>query len=78
MTQQSDEYKAGQELAAATVASEVESKPFTVRRVESGENADANQHIWGLLEDVREHAPTDVRDEAVRLLTECSRQVTLI
>ena len=52
------------------LASEVESKPFTVRRVETGENAEAKQHIRGLLEDVREHAPPDVRDEAVRLLTE--------
>lgn len=78
MTQRSHVFKAGQELAAATIASEVESKPFTVRRVETGENAEAKQHIRGLLEDVRKHAPPDVRDEAVRLLTECSRRVTLI
>ena len=38
--------------------------------MESGENADAKQHIRWLLEDVREHAAPDVRDEAVRLLTE--------
>ena len=70
MTQRSHVFKAGQELAAATVASEVESKPFTVRGVETGENSEAKQHIRGLLEDVREHAPPDVRDEAVRLVTE--------
>ena len=34
MTQRSHVFKAGQELAAAPVASEVENKPFTVRRVE--------------------------------------------
>ena len=63
-------FKTGQELAAASVASEVDSKPLTVRKVGTGGNAEAKQHIRGLLEDVREHAPPDVRDEAVRLLTE--------
>ena len=70
MTKLNHVFKARQELAAATAASEVESKSFTGRRVETGENADAKQHVGGLLEDVREHAPPDVRDEAVRLLTE--------
>ena len=63
-------FKAGQELAAATIAPEVVSKPFTVRKEGTGENAELKQHILGLLEDVCEHAPPDLRNETVRLLTE--------
>lgn len=46
---------------AVTLASEVESKPVTVRKVGTGENAETP----GLLEDVLKHAPPDVNDEAV-------------
>ena len=70
MTQRSHVFKAGQELAAASVASKVEIRPVTVRKVaEKKKNAETKQHIRGLLEDIRKHAPPDVRDEAVRLLT---------
>ena len=62
-------FKAGQELASADLASEVEREPVTVREVVVGENSAPEQHIKGLLEDVHEHAPPDVRDEVVRLLT---------
>ena len=63
-------FKAGQEFAAADLASEVEREPVTVRQVVAGGNSAPKQHIQGLLEDVREHAPSDMRDEAVRLLTD--------
>lgn len=46
----------------ATVASEEEGKPLIVRKIGIGENAETKQHIRSFLK--------DVRDEAVRLLTE--------
>ena len=52
-------------MTAVTLVSEVESKPFTVRKVGTGENAETKQHIRGLLDDVLNHAPPDVSDEAV-------------
>ena len=68
-TQRSHVFKTGHKLVAATVASEVESKPVTMRKVETKENAKTKQHTQGLLKDVRKHTPPDVSDEVGGFLT---------
>ena len=63
-------------MAAASVRPEVERKPVTIRKVGTEEIMRPSKTFgvyW--MEDVREHAPSDVRNEAVQLLTEFLRRV---
>lgn len=70
MTSQSHVFKAGQQVAVATPVTEVCSPSVNVRQVGFKRSADVPPHIQPILEDVRTHAPPDVREEAERLLME--------
>uniref|UniRef100_A0A8W8NYF0 CCHC-type domain-containing protein n=1 Tax=Magallana gigas TaxID=29159 RepID=A0A8W8NYF0_MAGGI len=65
-------FRQGQSLATAALATEVGNSQASVRQVSTESSSEVPSHIKGRLDDIRINAPPDVRDEAVRLITQYS------
>lgn len=70
MTPRSHIFRAEQPLATAQLANEAGQPLTAVRQVLSDGKSETPPHIQTLLNDVRTHAPPELREEAVQLLTE--------
>ncbi|XP_062613888.1 uncharacterized protein LOC134275637 [Saccostrea cucullata] len=70
MTPRSHIFRAGEPLATALPAHEVGQPSTSVRQVSSEGQIESQSHIQTLLEDIRTHAPPEVREEALQLINE--------
>lgn len=77
LTQSAHIFRQGQRLATATHATEAETHKASVRQVGTEGSPEVPGHIKGLLEDIWVNAPPDVREEAMRLITQYSHIFTV-
>lgn len=70
-------FRQGQRLATATPATEAATHKASVRQVGTEGFPEVPGHIKGLLEDIWVNAPPDVREEAMRLITQYSHVFTV-
>lgn len=72
LTMRAHIYRQGQLVATAMPATEAGIPKASVRQVGTEGSPEVPTHIKGLLEDIQINAPPDVRNEAVRLITQYS------